>query len=185
MPPNVFDWLLAEQLGACVNPSVSTQALAELQQRRIGLLINLHERPDSPELLSDLGAETLHLPVHNSDAPTQMQLDHGVAAITAALGQGTRIAVHCGAGLGRSGTLLAAYLVSQGMAAEDAIAEVRRVRPGSIVLFHENRGQTIRALKFNILPALRKRGFKTVTIPQMLVLNPPSPKQLKAGPAGC
>ena len=61
----------------------------------------------------------------------------------------------------------------------------RNVRTGSIILFHENRGQTIRALKFNILPALRKRGFKTVTIPQMLVQNPPSLKQLKAGPAGC
>ena len=62
---------------------------------------------------------------------------------------------------------------------------LNNVRTGSIILFHENRGQTIRALKFNILPALRKRGFKTVTIPQMLVLNPPSPKQLEAGPAGC
>ena len=62
---------------------------------------------------------------------------------------------------------------------------LKNVRTGSIILFHENRGQTIRALKFNILPALRKRGFKTVTIPQMLVLNPPSLKQLKAGPAGC
>jgi peptidoglycan/xylan/chitin deacetylase (PgdA/CDA1 family) len=62
---------------------------------------------------------------------------------------------------------------------------LNNVRTGSIVLFHENRGQTIRALKFNILPALRRRGFKTVTIPQMLVLNPPSLKQLRAGPAGC
>ena len=60
-----------------------------------------------------------------------------------------------------------------------------KVRTGSIVLFHENRGQTIRALKFNILPALRKRGFKTVTIPALLAKNPPSLKQLKAGPAGC
>jgi peptidoglycan/xylan/chitin deacetylase (PgdA/CDA1 family) len=59
------------------------------------------------------------------------------------------------------------------------------VRTGSIVLLHENRGQTIRALKFKILPALRKRGFKTVTIPQMLVVNPPSLAQLKAGPKGC
>ena len=62
---------------------------------------------------------------------------------------------------------------------------LNKVRTGSIVLFHENRGQTIRALKFNILPALRKRGFKTVTIPELLVKNPPSLRQLKAGPAGC
>jgi peptidoglycan/xylan/chitin deacetylase (PgdA/CDA1 family) len=62
---------------------------------------------------------------------------------------------------------------------------LHNVRTGSIVLFHENRGQTIRALKFNILPELRKRGYRTVTIPQLLVLDPPSVKQLKAGPAGC
>jgi peptidoglycan-N-acetylglucosamine deacetylase len=62
---------------------------------------------------------------------------------------------------------------------------LNNVRTGSIVLFHENRGQTIRALKFKILPALRKRGFKTVTIPELLALNPPSLKQLKAGPGGC
>jgi peptidoglycan/xylan/chitin deacetylase (PgdA/CDA1 family) len=62
---------------------------------------------------------------------------------------------------------------------------LKKVRTGSIVLFHENRGQTIRALKFNILPALRKRGFKTVTIPELLAKNPPSLKQLRAGPAGC
>src|SRR5262245_54710077 len=62
---------------------------------------------------------------------------------------------------------------------------LNNVRTGSIILFHENRGQTIRALKFNILPALHKRGFRTVTIPELLVLDPPSVKQLKAGPAGC
>jgi len=59
------------------------------------------------------------------------------------------------------------------------------VKSGSIVLFHENRGQTIRALKFNILPELRKRGYRTVTIPQLLVLDPPSLRQLKAGGSGC
>jgi peptidoglycan/xylan/chitin deacetylase (PgdA/CDA1 family) len=59
------------------------------------------------------------------------------------------------------------------------------VRSGSIILFHENRGQTIRALKFNILPALRKRGFKTVTIPELLRLDPPTVAQLKAGGRGC
>jgi peptidoglycan/xylan/chitin deacetylase (PgdA/CDA1 family) len=62
---------------------------------------------------------------------------------------------------------------------------LEKVRTGSIILFHENRGQTIRALKFKILPALRKRGFTTVTIPQLLVKNPPSLKQLRAGPKGC
>ena len=139
MPPHVFDWLLAEQLGACVNPSVSAPALAELRAGQVGLLINLHERPDPPTLLAELGASTLHLPVQNSDPPSQAQLDQGVAAIAAALGAGTRVAVHCGAGLGRSGTLLAAYLVSQGTPADAAIDEVRRTRPGSIETAEQER----------------------------------------------
>jgi atypical dual specificity phosphatase len=129
---NAFDWLLADKLGACVNPSVAAGAAAELRQRHIGLLINLHERPDPPSLLVELQAETVHLPVQNSDAPTQDQLDRGVAAIDDALNRGVRVAVHCGAGLGRSGTLLAAYLVSRGSAPDAAIDKVRSVRPGSI-----------------------------------------------------
>ncbi len=59
------------------------------------------------------------------------------------------------------------------------------LRPGTIVLMHENRGQTIRALKFYILPALRKRHIRLVTVPQLLALNPPSAAQLGAGPRGC
>jgi peptidoglycan/xylan/chitin deacetylase (PgdA/CDA1 family) len=49
------------------------------------------------------------------------------------------------------------------------------VKPGSIILMHENRGQTIRALKYKILPALKRRGFIPVTIPELLVLDPPTP----------
>jgi|SRR5579859_2921722 len=132
MVGNAFDWLLPDRLGACVNPAVASGAVAELQARRIGLLINLHERPDSANLLVELQAHTLHLPVKNSDAPTQAQLDRGVTAIDEALSEGIRVAVHCGAGLGRAGTLLAAYLVSQGAAPDEAMARVRTARPGSI-----------------------------------------------------
>jgi atypical dual specificity phosphatase len=96
------------------------------------LLINLYERPDPPELLESLGAESLHLPVRNSDPPSQAQLERGVGAIREALATGRRVAVHCGAGLGRTGTLLAAYLVSEGYPAEEAITRIREVRPGSV-----------------------------------------------------
>jgi atypical dual specificity phosphatase len=132
MQPHAFDWVVPEQLGACVNPSVSESAAAELLNWRIGLLVNLHERPDPPDLLAQLQAETLHLPVPDSLPPTQDQLDQGVAAIGAGLRDGKRVAVHCGAGLGRSGTLIAAYLVSQGSAPDEAIALVRETRPGSV-----------------------------------------------------
>ena len=42
------------------------------------------------------------------------------------------VVVHCGAGLGRTGTVVAAFLAAQGMPPEEAIREVRRLRPGSL-----------------------------------------------------
>ena len=60
----------------------------------------------------------------------------------------------------------------------------RNIRAGSIVLMHENRGQTIRALR-GILPSLRRRGLRSVTVPELLAADPPSDAQLAAGRDGC
>ena len=58
------------------------------------------------------------------------------------------------------------------------------LRPGSIILMHENRGQTIRALT-TLLPELHSRHLRSVSIPGLLASDPPSEAQLRAGPAGC
>jgi atypical dual specificity phosphatase len=42
------------------------------------------------------------------------------------------VAVHCTAGKGRTGTVLAAYLVTTGLSAHAAIDRVRHLRPGSV-----------------------------------------------------
>jgi peptidoglycan/xylan/chitin deacetylase (PgdA/CDA1 family) len=60
----------------------------------------------------------------------------------------------------------------------------RQIRPGSIVLMHDNRGQTVRALRA-ILPALRRRHLRAVTVPDLLAADPPSPAILRAAARGC
>ena len=42
------------------------------------------------------------------------------------------VGVHCTAGLGHAGVILACYFITQDMSAKNAIARVRRLRPGSI-----------------------------------------------------
>ncbi len=68
--------------------------------------------------------------------------------------------------------------------AEIARIVISQMQPGSIILLHENRGQTIRALR-QILPAVRKKHLTPVTVPELLALDPPSDAQLQAGPNGC
>jgi len=58
------------------------------------------------------------------------------------------------------------------------------LRPGAIIEMHENRGQTIRALT-TLLPALQQRHLRSVSVPQLLASDPPSPEQVRKGLAGC
>ena len=58
------------------------------------------------------------------------------------------------------------------------------LRPGMIILMHENRGQTIRALT-TLLPELRRRHLRSVSVPELLATDPPSLRQVREGIDGC
>ena len=54
------------------------------------------------------------------------------------------------------------------------------LRPGAIVLMHENRGPTLKILP-QLLQDIRARGLHAVTVPELLTADPPSLAQLKSG----
>lgn len=60
------------------------------------------------------------------------QVQKMVDFIAQSLSNRRPVGVSCGAGLGRTGTILACYLVIQGYKADVVIQEVRAKRPGSI-----------------------------------------------------
>src|SRR4051794_27458548 len=129
-------WIEPNRLLACGYPRTDA-ALAGLAARDVGVLVNLHERSHDPARLARHGLTEVHLPVPDFLPPRPAQITAGVAAIEQSLAAGTAVAVHCRAGLGRTGTLLACYFVSQGSDARSAIARIRALRPGSV----ENSGQ--------------------------------------------
>jgi atypical dual specificity phosphatase len=83
--------------------------------------------------VNDAGLMGVHLPVEDMTAPTPEQLAAAVGAIQRAAAAGLGAAVHCAAGLGRTGTVLACYFVAtRGESAGAAVERVRSLRPGSV-----------------------------------------------------
>jgi peptidoglycan/xylan/chitin deacetylase (PgdA/CDA1 family) len=58
------------------------------------------------------------------------------------------------------------------------------MRPGAIILMHENHGQTIRAM-LSIFAALQRKHLRAVSVGKLLTDDPPSEAQVRAGGLGC
>jgi atypical dual specificity phosphatase len=129
--PESFSWVEKPYVAGMAHP----EALADLQWLReqdIQLIISLCEEPPRRDWINEAGLFGMHVPVEDMHPPSQAQLDVCLSAIAKANAKGMGAVVHCGAGLGRTGVVLACYLVSKGMTVQHAMARVRRLRPGSI-----------------------------------------------------
>ena len=127
--PRNFSWLIESKLAGCARPESETE-LKGLKSEGIKAIISLTGTPLNPEPLNHLGFEYLHS--HVSRAPPPTQLHEIIQFIEEQNAQSKPVLVHCGEGKGRTGTVLAVYLVYKGLSADDAIKKVREKRPGSI-----------------------------------------------------
>jgi atypical dual specificity phosphatase len=127
----LWDWIVDQKVIACAYPG-NLEALAELADSGVRLCINLREWPLPTDMLRQLGLVELHLPVPDFTAPPPEVLRKAVEAIDQAHAARQAVAVNCAAGLGRTGTVVAAWLVAHGATAAEAIREVRARRPGSV-----------------------------------------------------
>jgi atypical dual specificity phosphatase len=129
--PSGFTWIDKSRLAALACPE-SAEELAWLRTQGIDVLVSLTEDPLRRDWVNEAGLLVVHEPVEDMEAPRQEQLDRCTSAIARALEQTMGVAIHCTAGLGRTGVVLACHLVLQGLSAQNAIARVRRLRPGSV-----------------------------------------------------
>lgn len=107
--------------------------LRTLASMNLRAILTLTEEPLSITTLERAGVTALHLPVPDMSAPTPEQLVTALDYIDRSLAQGSAVYVHCLMGQGRTGTVLAAYLVRAGFTADAAIERIRALRPGSII----------------------------------------------------
>lgn len=131
-----FYWLIDNALAGCSRPgaqgSTIDRDLATLRAYGIGALLSLTESPLPRGALDRHRLRGLHLPVDDFHAPTTPQMLEALAFLDEARAINIPVAVHCLAGQGRTGTILAAYLIRGGLSADGAIAEVRAICPGAI-----------------------------------------------------
>lgn len=129
MLPN-FSWVIKGKLAGMARPWLDPETVGELRREGVGAIVSLTVAPLEPEFAEAF--DYAHFPVRDFAAPTQDQIRRFIDQVDEWLVQGKPVAVHCTAGYGRTGTMLACYLVHTGLSAAKAIAQVVTLRPGSI-----------------------------------------------------
>ncbi len=118
-------------------PASSVHDFEFLKENGFEAIVSLTEFPLNEALIEEFGFSVKHIPVRDFEAPTLEQIEDFIAFAEKARAEGKKLVVHCDAGVGRTGTILACYLVSKGYNAAKAIEEVRVKRPGSIETFEQ------------------------------------------------
>lgn len=129
--PSHFKWVIPERLGGMGSPGLlgcAEDDLAALRASGIKLLVSLTEERLPPELLRSHEIQCRHFPIPDMGVPALGPTARLCGQIARTIERGDGVAVHCRAGLGRTGTILAAVLVWLGRDAESAIREVRAIR---------------------------------------------------------
>ena len=145
--PAHFRWLLPQRLAGMPCPGLLNDVESDLTAiafAGIQVLVTLTEEPFPQDQLRAFGIQSRHFPIRDMDVPAVGPAARLCRDIARNLGEGRPVAIHCRAGVGRTGTMLAAFLVWMGSEAEAAIAQVRALSPGYI----QNRQQELFVHRF-------------------------------------
>lgn len=134
--PAGFSWVVPGMIAGCPMPGVSAPMgydLDLLANIGITVLITLTEEDIYQAELVAAGLSNVHLPIYDREAPSLSQMHMLLLKMQKLIAQGEVLAVHCLAGLGRTGTVLAAWMIKEGgLSAEEAIRRLRLINPGFI-----------------------------------------------------
>ena len=136
--PTNFSWVIKDKLAGSGRPMTYRQ-FSWLVAQGIGSIITVRDGSLSADwfiINTNITANLIdhvHLKVKDYGAPSLEQLDNTIDFMKKQLDRGNRVLVHGAADKGRTGTILAAYLVKEeNLTATQAINKIRKLRPGSI-----------------------------------------------------
>ena len=133
--PDNFSWIIEKKLAGSAIPT-SKEEVDWLKEEGVKSIVTIREEPLEEEWLEDVN----YLHIHSNDmgVPEFDDLINSVDFLHQRITNDEPVMVHCLAGLGRTGTILACYLIKyEQMSADDAIQKVRNERHGSIQSFSQ------------------------------------------------
>jgi atypical dual specificity phosphatase len=134
--PTNFSWIISSKLAGSGIPMSKAQ-LDWVIKIGINVIVTVREVPLPSKWLDHIRANSviyLHVNVKDYGAPSLDELERTEDYINRQIENGKSVMVHCAAGKGRTGTILASYLLKEDpvMTAHQAIMKIRKLRPGSV-----------------------------------------------------
>ena len=131
--PDNFSWLIEGKLAGSAIPT-SFEEIKWLIDGGVKSIVTVREESLDDDWIKNIN----YLHIHSNDmgVPEFEDLIKAVDFIHQRITNNEPVMVHCLAGLGRTGTILACYLIKyQKLSADNSIQKVRESRPGSIQSF--------------------------------------------------
>lgn len=114
-----------ERIMGLPGPTYMQWDMDELRAKGFSVVVSLEcERLNALEI-QEAGFELRKICVEDFGSPTFDQIDEFIEFVESKLAANQKVLVHCFAGRGRTGTMLAAYLIHAGMRSDAAIREIR------------------------------------------------------------
>jgi len=146
--PLRFNWVINGEL-AWASQICSNTEMKGIWRRGVRAILTLTEDPIPAGAAERLGMTLMHCPIRDHAPPTFDQIEQCLNFLDSSISSQKRVVVHCEVGKGRSGTIIAAYLMKRnGYAPSHAIDLLREIRAKSVepnqefvlIKYYETRG---------------------------------------------
>jgi atypical dual specificity phosphatase len=130
--PTGFVWIEKGKLAGSGYPA-SRKQVEWIEAQGIDVVLTLTEKPLPAELTEGIPMEFVHLSMRDHGAPDPSILDQGARLIQSHIVGGKNVLVHCLAGEGRTGCVLAAYLIlTKRIGGDEAMTLLRDIKPSFV-----------------------------------------------------